>query len=39
MVTTNSSIFLSLFVLNSSGGVAAKKLFFQFHLTIEASAI
>ncbi len=31
--------FLSLFVLNSSGGFAAKKLFFQFHLTIEASAI
>ncbi len=31
--------FLSPFVLNSSGGVAAKKLFFQFHLTIEASAI
>ncbi len=32
-------LFLSLFVLNSSGGFAAKKLFFQFHLTIEASAI
>ncbi len=29
--------FLSLFVLNSSGGFAA--IFFQFHLTIEASAI
>ncbi len=31
--------FLSLFVLNSSGGFAARKLFFQFHLTIEASPI
>ncbi len=30
---------LSLFVLNSSGGFAAKKIFFQFHFTIEASAI
>ncbi len=30
---------LYLFVLNSSDGFAAKKLFFQFHLTIEASAI
>ncbi len=31
--------FLSLFVQNSFGGFAAKKQFFQFHLTIEASAI
>ncbi len=38
-LTVDMGYFLSLFVLNSSGGVAAKKLFFQFHLTIEASAI
>ncbi len=38
-LTVDMGDFLSLFVLNSSGGVAAKKLFFQFHLTIEASAI
>ncbi len=38
-LTVDMGYFLSLFILNSSGGVAAKKLFFQFHLTIEASAI
>ncbi len=38
-LTVDMGYFLSLFVLNSSGGVAAKKLFFQFHLTIEASII
>ncbi len=38
-LTVDMGYFLSLFVLNSSGGFAAKKLFFQFHLTIEASAI
>ncbi len=38
-LTVDMGYFLSLFVLNSSGGVADKKLFFQFHLTIEASAI
>ncbi len=38
-LTVDMGTFLSLFVLNSSGGFAAKKLFFQFHLTIEASAI
>ncbi len=38
-LTVGMGYFLSLFVLNPSGGSAAKKLFFQFHLTLEASAI
>ncbi len=38
-LTVSIGCLLSLFVLNSSGGFAAKKLFFQFHLTIEASPI
>ncbi len=38
-LTVDMGYLLSLFVLNSSGGFAAKKLFFQFHLSIEASAI
>ncbi len=38
-LTVDMGYFLSLFVLNSSGGFAAKKLFIQFHVTIEASAI
>ncbi len=38
-LTVGMGYFLSLFVLNLSGGFAAKKLFFQFHLTIEAGTI
>ncbi len=37
-LTVDMGYFLSLFVLNSSGGLLPKS-FFQFHLTIEASAI
>ncbi len=38
-LTVDMGYLLSLFALNSSGGFVAKKQFFQFHLTIEASAI